>query len=651
MINKDSIYLTTVPVDEGLNLFLDKVKEVCEVQHEEILVKKSLGRVCRSAIYGKYCSPLYNASAMDGIAVISIGTEAASESNPVTLVEGEDYVEVDTGDPVYPPFDAVIMIEDVLEENNEERDPESKKKSEGHKKKAVITNYASPWQHIRPIGEDIVAGEMLLPSNHQIRPIDIGVLLSSGITQIEVIKKPTVAIIPTGTELIEPGETPKTGDIIESNSQMFAAMIEEAGGVPQRIPAIDDEYEKIKEAVVKSVATHDIVIVNAGSSAGREDYTVHVLKELGEVLIHGVAIKPGKPVILAIVENKPVIGLPGYPVSAYIDLENFVLPVLAHLSGKKLKKLETIEATLTKRVMSSLKYKEYIRVKVGEVDNKIVATPLARGAGAAMSLVRSDGFCVIDQNHEGVEAGEKVKVVVHRSLELIKNTLVVIGSHDLILDVLADILPTLGKNVQLSSTHVGSMGGIMALGRGETHLAPIHLLDEKTGVYNIPYLQRVVKDEPMALIRGVGRIQGLIVKKGNPKKIKSLEDIVNCSFVNRQRGSGTRLLLDYKLKERGINKEDISGYLRESATHMAVAALVDSDSADAGLGILAAAKAFDLDFVEVAVEEYDFAIPRKFLELPQVLEFIKALKSTEFKEKLEELGGYTYENIGEIAEV
>ena len=671
-MNKDNIYLTTIPVDEGLNIYLSKMKEVCNLQYEEIQVKNSLGRVCKNAVYGKYCSPLYNASAMDGIAVISSHTEMASESNPVTLVEGEDYVEVDTGDPIYPPYDAVIMIEDVLENANEERKTEDKElephssltaKEEDKRKRVVITDYASPWQHIRPIGEDIVSGEMLLPSNHQVRPMDIGVMLSSGITKIEVIKKPTVAIIPTGTELIEPGENPKMGDIIESNSQMFAAMIEEAGGIPHPMAPIPDEYEKIKETVSESVAVHDIVIVNAGSSAGREDYTVHVLKELGEVLIHGVAIKPGKPVILAMVDNKPVIGLPGYPVSAYIDLENFVLPVLAYLSGKKLKEIETIEATMTKRVMSSLKYKEYIRVKVGKVDDKLVATPLARGAGAAMSLVRSDGFCVIDQNHEGVDAGERVKVVVHRSFDRIKNTLVIIGSHDLILDVLADMLPSLeGKDkvakgnakenaTYLTSTHVGSMGGLMSLNRGETHLAPIHLLDEKTGKYNIPYLQRVVKGEPMALIKGVGRIQGLIVKKGNPKKVKGLEDLVNCSFVNRQRGSGTRILLDYKLNELGINKEDISGYLRESATHMGVAALVNSDSADAGLGIYAAAKAFDLDFVEVAVEEYDFALPKKFLELPQVQEFIKVLKSTEFKERLEELGGYTYEGIGKVAMV
>ena len=655
-MNKESIYLTTVPVEEGLSLYLNRIKEVCQIQYEEIAVKDSLGRVCKKAVYGKYCSPLYNASAMDGIAVISSRTEEASESNPIILVEGEDYVEVDTGDPVYPPYDAVIMVEDLLE---------GAKKSDGkglkeEKKTLSIIDYASPWQHVRPIGEDIVTGEMILPSNHQIRPIDIGVMLSSGITKIEVIKKPTVAIIPTGSELIEPEEAPKVGDIIESNSQMFAGMIQEAGGVPHPMAPIPDQYETIKAAVSESAVAYDIVIVNAGSSAGREDYTVHVLRELGEVLIHGVAIKPGKPVILAIINNKPVIGLPGYPVSAYIDLETFVLPVLAHLSGVKIKEMETIEAVMTKRVMSSLKYKEYLRVKVGEVDDKLVATPLARGAGAAMSLVRSDGFCIIDQNHEGVEAGEKVKVVVHRALDKIKNTLVVIGSHDLILDVLADMLPTLGgegkvttrdnqeKTTYLSSTHVGSMGGMMSLNRGETHLAPLHLLDEKTGVYNIPYLQRMAGSEPMALIKGVGRIQGLIVKKGNPKKIKGLEDIVNCSFVNRQKGSGTRILLDYKLKELRIDKEKISGYLRESATHMAVAALVNSESADAGLGILAAAKAFDLDFVEVAVEEYDFAVPVKFLELLQVQEFIKVLQSQKFKERLEELGGYTYEDIGEV---
>ena len=720
MSDKRNVYLNTIPVDEALEMYLTRVREVAEKAYEEILVKDSLGRVTKDAIYGKYCSPLYNASAMDGIAVISSRTKEATESNPVELYEGKDYVEVDTGDPVSHPFDAVIMREDLLEvreglletredsldgitdgiekKNNSENQSNNLGAGDLNRKlgKVRIIDDAIPWQHIRPIGEDIVAGEMILPSGHQIRPIDIGVLLSTGITNIEVVKKPRVAIIPTGTELIEPEAIPSKGDIIESNSRVFEAMVKDAGGIPNRLSPIKDDYELIKEVIIDEVTKKQVVIVNAGSSAGREDYVPDILREIGEVLVHGVAIRPGKPIILAVVNNTPVIGLPGYPVSAYIDFENFVSPVLAYLAGTKILEHDTVEAVMTKRVVSSLKYKEYVRVKVGDVDGKLVATPLARGAGAAMSLVRSDGFCIIDQNHEGVEAGEKVAIKVHRSLDKIKNTLVVIGSHDLMIDVLADMLSnshvgrmsnynTKGvdvgtdadavenadadtnldacydadirkreweksqyrEEVYISSTHVGSMGGLMSLTRNEAHLVPIHLLDEETGIYNIPYLKKVCK-EPMALIKGVGRIQGLIVKKGNPKNIASLKDIVNCSYVNRQRGSGTRILLDYQLNEMGIDKDDIAGYLREATTHMAVAALVDSESADAGLGIMAAAKAFDLDFVKVAEEEYDFAVPVKFLEMRQIQTFIQVLQSEEFKAKLDELGGYTYKQIGEI---
>ncbi|MBV5342940.1 molybdopterin biosynthesis protein, partial [bacterium] len=241
---------------------------------------------------------------------------------------------------------------------------------------------------------------------------------------------------------------------------------------------------------------------------------------------------------------------------------------------------------MTRRLVSSLKHKEYVRVKVGEVGGRIIAAPLTRGAGAAMSLVRADGFCVIDQNSEGVEAGDTVPVLLTGDPEAISKTLVVIGSHDMMLDVLAD----------LSSTHVGSLGGIMALQRHETHLAPIHLLDEETGQYNIPFIKKNFK-EPMALIKGVGRIQGIIVKQGNPLKVSSIEDLKNLRYVNRQRGAGTRMLLDYELKKKAIKPEEINGYDLEVTTHMAVAALVGSDGADAGLGILAAAKSMKLDFI------------------------------------------------------
>ncbi len=631
-MGKRNLYLTNTPVREAQEIYKAALEGVIELRYEVIATQDSLGRVTKEAVFAKYCSPLFNAAAMDGIAVITDHTKGASEKTPVVLTEGEDYVQVDTGDPIKPPFDGVIMAEDLLPSE------------EGSVK---IMAAAAPWQHIRPIGEDIVVGEMILPGHHQIRAIDIGVLLSAGITQIEVVKVPKVAIFPTGTEIIEPDQEPGEGDIIESNTQMFGAMVTEAGGEPHRFAPIADDYETIKAYVADSVKDHDLVIVNAGSSAGRDDYTVHVLRELGEVLIHGVAIKPGKPVILALVGKTPVIGLPGYPVSAYIGFENFVLPALALMSGRLLRSNKTVEAIMSKRLISSLKHKEYVRVKVGQVGGRLVAAPLARGAGAAMSLVRADGFCVIEQNQEGVEAGESVKVELYRDLEAVQHTLVVIGSHDLILDVLADLIPNHYPGNFLSSTHVGSMGGLMALKRGEAHLAPIHLLDEEEGVYNIPYLKRFFS-EPMALIKGVGRLQGLIVKKGNPKGFHSLADLKGASFINRQRGSGTRVLFDYKLKELGILPEEITGYEREGATHMAVAAAVSSDSADVGVGILSAAKALDLDFVEIATEEYEFALPAKNLELPQVQAFIEALKSQEFKESLQALGGYDWEGIGEV---
>ena len=628
---KRNLYLDTKPVEEAAELYLNALRPVVTIQYETIPVTESLNRVTRHATYAKYSSPLFNASAMDGIAVISERTVAATEVAPVTLKEKEDYIVVDTGDPIHPPYDAVIMAEDLVET----------------KDGVQITASAAPWQHVRPIGEDIVAGEMILPSRHKIRPIDVGVLLSAGITRIEVVKRPRAAIFPTGTEIIEPEDTPREGSIIESNSRMFENMVIEAGGEARRFPPIIDDYEQIRDHIAKAACEYDMVIVNAGSSAGTEDYTVHVLRELGEVIVHGVAIKPGKPVILAVVEGKPVIGLPGYPVSAYIGFENFVLPVLAMMGQMALKKNEVVTASVSKRLVSSLRHKEYVRVKVGKVGDKMVAAPLARGAGAAMSLVRADGFCVIEQHSEGVEAGEPVQVELYRDKAEVENTVVIIGSHDLILDVAADMMPNLHPGMFVSSTHVGSMGGLMALKRKEAHLAPIHLLDEETGEYNLSYIRRLFGSGKIALIKGVGRTQGILVKKGNPLGIKGIEDLPGCRYVNRQRGAGTRVLFDYKLKQLGIAPEQINGYEREAATHMAVAAAVGSDGADAGMGILSAAKAMDLDFIPVGPEEYDFAVPLEYLELPHIKAFIEILKMDEFHKRLDELGGYTYERAGE----
>lgn len=630
---KRNLYLSNTPVEEAKTQYLAAISGSLHRRAERIQVTEALGRVTAEAVFARLSSPLFNAAAMDGIAVAAARTVGTSEKEPLTLHRGADFIVVDTGDPIRDPFDAVIMAEDVLEVDGDT---------------VRILAPAVAWQHIRPIGEDIVAGEMILTGNHPLRPIDIGVLLSGGITEVSVWKKPTVAIFPTGTEIIEPTETPKDGDIIESNSRMFEAMVTEYGGLPERFAPIPDDYERLKCAIDAAVDDHDMVIVNAGSSAGTEDFTVHILRELGEVILHGVAIKPGKPVILAVVRGRPVIGLPGYPVSAYLDFECFVRPVLACLTGFAAAEAPTYPAVLSRRVVSSLKYREYLRVKVGRVNGRLVASPLQRGAGAAMSLVRADGFCVIGQNCEGVEAGESVQVTFTRPMDEIDGTAVAVGSHDLILDLIADRMPSLHPGCYLSSTHVGSLGGLMALRRGEAHLAPTHLLEEETGVYNIAYLHRLFPEMPMALVKGVERIQGLMVAPGNPHHIRSLSDIVGLRFINRQRGAGTRVLLDYRLRQLRIPAEQVTGYDREAATHMAVAVAVKSGSADVGMGVLSAARAMGLDFIEVGAEEYDFAIPQAFLELPQIKAFLAVLSAPEFREKLTEMGGYACPQTGKV---
>ncbi|MCL2353093.1 MAG: molybdopterin biosynthesis protein [Defluviitaleaceae bacterium] len=630
---KRNLFLTNTSVEEALAQFLSTL-QLDKPKAKTIKTTQALGRVTAAPVFALNNSPLYDCAAMDGIAVSSQKTIGASENAPLTLKLGEDYIQVDTGDPIKPPFDAVIMAEELFEGEGDDE--------------IIIRQSASPWQHLRPVGEDIVKSEMILPSNHKIRPIDIGVLLSGGITQLEVLKKPSIAIIPTGSELIEAGAEIGEDSIIESNSYMLASLVENEGCTPNRHNIVADDYDAIKKALFDGVDNNDAVLICSGTSAGREDYSIHALRELGEVVIHGVAMKPGKPVILAIVKGKPVIGVPGYPVSAFIAYENFAKPILNHIAtGSFAKQDNIVQARLTRRLVSSFKHKEYVRVKVGRVGGDLVATPLARGAGAAMSLVRADGFCIIEQEIEGLEAGSLVNVALCRPIEDLEQTVVSIGSHDLMLDIVADMMPSL-YNSHFSSSHTGSLGGLMALKNNEAHIAPIHQLDEASGTYNIPIVKQLLKDRKMALIKGVGRVQGIMVKKGNPLNIQGLEDLPKHRYINRQRGAGTRVLLDFKLKQAGISPADIKGYEREAQTSMAVAAAILGDSADCGMGIMPVANTMGLDFIVIDKEEYDFAVPVEFLELPHIKAFIETLKNPTLHAKLEAIGGYDVGGCGEV---
>jgi len=632
------IYLENTPLHEALTKWLKKLDTGgvgSPLSGETIKVIDSLGRITAEAVIAKTSSPFYHSSAMDGYAVRFIDTFGASETNPLRLKIGEQAVYVDTGDPMPDGFNAVIMIENVniVGEHIEIIEP------------------ATPWQHVRVIGEDIVVTELILPENHRIRPVDIGAMLAGGHVEVMVRKRPKVVVIPTGTELVEAGGELKKGDIIEYNSRILSSLISEWGGEPVRFKIVPDKIEELKKGILDALTIGDLVVVNAGASAGSEDFTAKVINELGEVLLHGVNIKPGKPVILGWVRGKPVLGIPGYPVSAYITFQLFAKPFIYRRQGLEIEEPEILKAKISRQVASALGQEEFLRVKVGKVGDNFIATPVSRGAGVLMSLVRADGFVRIPAMSEGIGAGTEVNVELMRSKSDIEHTIVCIGSHDNALDLLANILKKRCPKFSFSSAHVGSMGGLMALKRGEAHLSGTHLLDEETGEYNVPVIKKLLSDKKIILINLVYREQGLLVLKGNPKNIRGFEDLIRSDvvFVNRQSGAGTRLLTDKCLRELGIKPEDVKGYEREEYTHMGVASAVLTGVADTGLAILASAKALNLDFIPVANERYDLAIPREFFETEMLQHLINIIKEdAEFREMVVGLGGYDISDMGKV---
>lgn len=632
-------YLENVELEEALSFYTETIKNMgTALQAEEVPVMDCLGRITSEAVFANISAPHYNACAMDGIALLARATFGATETTPVILKADSDFERVDTGDPLPDRFDAVVMIEDVIE------------LEDGNVK---LLSAATPWQNVRQIGEDICASEMIIASNTSIEPAAIGAILAGGVLKVKVWKTPVVGLIPTGDEIVSPTENPGRGEIIEFNSSIFSAMLKKWGAEPRVYDIVPDRFELIKNAIERAARECDLVIINAGSSAGREDYSSRAIAEAGRVITHGIAIRPGKPTILGVVYKKPVVGVPGYPVSGIIVMEKLFRKVLESVMKVDGSTSVKVNAVLSRKLVSSLKYQEFVRMKVGNVDGKLVATPLNRGAGVVTSFVKADALLEIPINTEGYEAGQSVGIELLKSQDEIRNTLAVVGSHDPLIDVITDLTRKKHIDKFISSAHVGSMGGIMAIKRGEAHLAGIHLLDEATGEYNEGYVRKYLENESISIISCVKRIQGLMVAPGNPKAVKDITDIATegIGYVNRQKGSGTRILLDYILKKEEIKPDKIYGYEREEFTHMTVAALIASGSADVGMGIYSAARAYKLDFIPVCEEQYDFIVPQRFLKLQTVIDFIEILKSQEFKEQLSLMGGYKIENPGEIKSI
>ena len=635
-----NVYLKMKTLQEARRILREAFPPPASGRSETIPVLDAVGRVLAEAAVAQVSSPNFHAAAMDGIAVKAEQTYGASETKPKELIIGRDASYINTGHVLPAESDAVIMIEKV-----NVQDPQ----------RVTIEAPAFPWQYVRKMGEDIVATEMLFAQNHVVSPYCVGALLSGGVFEVAVKAKPRVLLVPTGSELVDWRglnlEDLDPGQVIESNAYVVGLLVEAAGGIAVKHDAVPDDLSQITSVITAGIEDDfDIILAVGGSSAGSEDFSKQVISSLGEVLVHGVTIMPGKPVIIGKIKQKPVFGLPGYPVSAIVAFEQFVRPLLCGMLGQP----ETARARLnvepTRKIPSKLGVEEFLRVKLGRVGERVVATPLPRGAGSITTLTEADGIIRVPHNLEGLREDEVVAAELLRDAEMIDNTIVAVGSHDNALDILADQLRAGHGGLTLSSSHVGSMGGLMAIKRGVCHLAGSHLLDTEDGTYNISYVKRLLPDVPVQLVHLVMRDQGLIVPAGNPKGLRGIEDLARegLMFINRQGGSGTRILLDFRLQQVGIDPGQIAGYDTEEYTHMSVAAAVLSGAADVGLGIYAAAKALDLDFIPVVTEQYDLVIPERFFNTATIQVLRNTITTPIFKKRVEALGGYDTARTGTI---
>jgi putative molybdopterin biosynthesis protein len=653
-----SVYLHDIPLIQALERFNQQLEDAGIggiLRVEEILIdEQAVGRVLAEPAWARLSSPHYHASAMDGFALRTKDIAGAMPTSPVTLAIGEQAVYLDTGDPLPDWANSVVPVENV-----EAFDGNGQLATDPRHPVAIRVRAGQPpWSHVRPMGEDIVTTQLILPAGHVLRPVDLGALIAGGLTKVRVSARPRVAVIPTGTELVPPGQMVKRGDIIEYNSIVLAGQILTWGGEPVRSGIIPDDYELIRKSVQQAADSCDLVLLNAGSSAGSEDFSARVVEDLGKLLVHGVAVRPGHPVILGMLKRSsgaeqadrliPVIGVPGYPVSAALTGEIFVEPLLARWLGRAPAQPVEIEATLTRKVNSPAGDDDYMRVVAGRVGNKMLAAPISRGAGVITSLVRADGIVILPIGVQGLEAGAKVKVRLYRKPYELEQTLFAIGSHDMTLDLLAQFLAE--HNRRLISANVGSLGGLIALRRGEAHFAGSHLLDPDSGEYNVKYIHEYLPGIPVRLITWVHREQGLLVPRGNPKGITSLGDLAreDVTFVNRQRGAGTRVLLDFELKKISIQPDQVRGYDQEEYTHLAVAAAVASGRADCGLAVTASASALDLDFIPLFHERYDLVIPEEHLQNHLLDPLFALIEDPKFRAAVAALPGYSIHEMGKV---
>jgi putative molybdopterin biosynthesis protein len=633
-----NIYLKTIPPAEAIEKARAALDRDRLVGTEIVAVSEAAGRVTAAPVYARYSAPAFHAAAMDGIAVRAEKTFPAREGWPLRLEPETDFLPVNTGEPLPAGMDAVIKIEETVET------------AAGA---VFIESPAFPWMHVRRVGQDIVATELMLPRNHPLSPYDIGALLSVGVWEVEVRQRVKLVFIPTGDEVLDftLRPSPGLGQVIESNSQVFCALARNWGAEPRRVPPVADDPQTLQAAVQQALASDaQVVVVGAGSSAGERDFTAAIFAELGEVLAHGLAVSPGKPTLLGVAGGKLLVGAPGYPGSAIVCFEEVLAPLVAWLGHASPPVRERLTVRLTRKTPSRLGTEELVRLAVGRIGGEAMAVPLGRGPGMITNLTRAQALLRVPAASEGVEQDATVDAELLVPAPDLDSVLVHVGSHDNLLDLIANDLMGLADPLRLVSSNVGSLGGLTAIRNGSAMLAGTHLLDPETGDFNFPFLDKYLPGIDVLVVNLAIRHQGLIVPKGNPKGLRGIEDLARAdvSFINRQRGAGTRILLDHHLQRAGLNPARIRGYDREEFTHMAVAVNVLSGAVDTGLGIYSAARALGLDFVPLARERYDLIIPRRFIEDHRIQALLALLQREEFKAGIEALGGYETPLTGQV---